>query len=239
MIRALLIFIFLLIVFTGSVFIIMQAPGFASFTYGDTTYEIPLVEFIIGLFILFTIFYILIRLFGLIFSAPKRIHSAMDRRRQNKFLDNTQHGLTKYVQGDWEQAEKLLLRGANNSIASSINYIWAARAAHKRGDYSGRDAHLASAKKANPDETAALEVLQAELLLEQHMPEQALASLSQHSDAIRSNPKIASLFAKAYEQLKDWNKLAGIIPQLKSSKNLDKKSFNQTEKRALQGLLRQ
>ena len=237
MIRALLVFILLLAVFTASVFIVMQAPGFASFTYGDTTYELPLVEFVIGLFVLFTIFYIIIRLFSLIFSAPKRIHSAMDRRRHNKALGDTQQGLTKYVQGDWAQAEKLLLRGADNSSTSAINYIWAARAAHKRGDFPERDAHLASAKKASPNETSALEVLQAELLLEQQMPEQALANLNKHSDAIRSNPKIASLFANAYEQLKDWSKLADIIPQLKNSKKLNEKYFHQVEKQALKGLL--
>ncbi len=237
MIRALLVFIFFLAVFTAAVFIVMQAPGIASFTYGNTTYELPLVEFVIGLFILFTIFYILIRLFSLIFSAPKRIHSAMDRRRHHKALDDTQQGLTKYVQGDWAQAEKLLLRGADNSSTSAINYIWAARAAHNRGDFSDRDAHLTSAKKTNPNETSALEVLQAELLLEQHMPEQALASLNKHSDAIRSNPKIAALFASAYEQLKDWNKLANILPQLKNTKNINEKYFNQVEKQALKGLL--
>ena len=237
MIRALLVFIFFLAIFTAAVFFVMQKPGFASFTYGDTTYELALVEFVIGLFILFTIFYILMRLFGLIFSAPKRINKAMNKHRHGKSLNNMQQGLTKYIEGDWARSEKLLLRGAENSNASSVNYIWAARAAHKRGDYVERDAHLARAKQSNPNDVAALEVLQAELLLEQQMPEQALASLSKHSDAIRSNPKIAALFANAYEQLKDWTKLADIIPQLKGSKNFDPQAFKRIEKQALKGLL--
>ena len=237
MIRALILFIFFLIVFTVAVFFAMQAPGYASFTYGATTYELPLVEFVIGLFILFTFFYILLRLFALIFNAPKRIQSAMDRRRQNKALGNTQRGLTKFTQGDWMQSEKLLLSGADNSSSAMVNYIWAARAAHMRGDFVARDAHLAEAKKSSPHDGSALDVLRAEFLLDQRMPEQALASLSQHEDAIRSNPKIASLFANAYEQLGDFEKLAEIIPLLKNSKNIDQSTYSQIEKRAIKGLL--
>lgn len=237
MIRALLVFIFFLIVFTAAVFLAMQAPGFASFTYGETTYELPLVEFVIGLFVLFTVFYIVLRLFALVFSAPKRIQSAMDKRRQKKALGNTQQGLTKFTHGDWMQSEKLLLSGAVHSNSAMVNYIWAARAAHMRGDFAERDAHLAEAKTSSPTDHSALDVLRAELLLDQCMPEQALASLSQHEHTIRSNPKIACLFAKVYEQLGDWEKLSGIIPQLKNSKYIDQHTYSQMEKRAIQGLL--
>lgn len=237
MIRALLIFIFFLIVFTATVFITMQAPGFASFTYGATTYELPLVEFVIGLFILFTAFYIVLRLFALLFSAPKRIQSAMDKRRQNKSLGNTQEGLTKFTQGDWAQSEKLLLSGADHSNVAMVNYIWAARAAHMRGSFTERDTYLSKAKSKSPAEQLALEVLRAELLLDQNMPEQALANLSQHEGVMNSNPKIASLFAHTYEQLGDWNKLAEIIPQLKSSKDMNQQTIKQIEKKAIHGLL--
>lgn len=237
MIRALLIFIFFLIVFTAAVFLTMQAPGFASFSYGETTYELPLVEFVIGLFILFTIFYIVLRSLALLFSAPKRIQAAMDKRRQSKALGNTQEGLTKFTQGDWAQSEKLLLSGADHSNAAMVNYIWAARAAHMRGDFSERDTHLSAAQSKNPTEQSALEILRAELLLDQKMPEQALANLSQHEDELQSNPKIATLFANTYEQLGDWSKLANILPQLKSVKNIDPQAFKQIEKKAIQGLL--
>ena len=237
MIRALLVFLLFLALFTVSVFIAMQQTGFASLRYGDTEYTVNLVHFVIGAFILLPIIYIFFKLIGLLFKAPKLIHEKMSNRRHNKALKDTQQGLTKFIQGDWIQSEKLLLRGAENSNTSAINYIWAARAAHQRGDFTERDTHLAAAKNANPEETAALDVLQAEMLLEQKMPEQALASLSKHNGAIRTNPKIATLFANAYEQLQDWDKLAGIIPQLKNVKNLDAQVYSHIEKQALKGLL--
>ncbi len=237
MIRALLVFLFFLALFTISVFFAMQQTGFASLRYGDTEYTVNLVHFVIGLFILLPIIYVFFKLVGLLFNAPKFIHDKMRRRRQNKALSDTKQGLTKYIQGDWSESEKLLLRGAKDSNASAINYIWAAQAAHQRGDFTLRDTHLASAKNANPNETTVLDILQAGMLLEQKMPEQALASLSKHNESIRSNPKIAMLFAKAYEQLKDWDKLADIMPQLKNTKNLDRQIYTVIEKQALKGLL--
>jgi HemY protein len=237
MIRALLIFIFFLIIFTAAVFFAMQETGFVNFSYGDSEYTISLVNFVIGLFIVLPLVYIFFKTLGLIFNAPKMINNSMTNRRQNKALQNTQKGLSKYTQGDYSQSEKLLLSAADHSPSAEINYTWAARSAHMRGNYAERDTHLAAAKKSNPEHSSALDVLRAELLLDQHMPEQALASLSQQSDAVRSNPKIASLFAAAYEQLGDWTKLAELIPQLKGNKNIDAQTYNRIEKQTLKGLL--
>lgn len=237
MIRALLVFIFFLIIFTASVFFAMQQPGFVNFNYGDSEFTINLVHFVIGLFILLPLLYIFFKILGLIFNAPKMINNSVTRRRQNKATQDTQKGLNKYTQGDYSQSEKLLLNAAEHSSAAEINYIWAARAAHMRGDHAQRDVHLAAAKDSNPEDSSALDILRAELLLDQKLPEQALASLSQHSDAVRSNPKIATLFASAYEQLGDWNNLSELLPQLKSSKNIDTQTYQHIEKQTLKGLL--
>ena len=236
MIRALLVFIFFLIIFTASVFFAMQQPGFVNFSYGDSEYTINLVHFVIGLFIILPLIYIFFKILGLIFNAPKMINNSVTQRRKNKAAQDTQTGLNKYTQGDYSQSEKLLLGSAEHSSSAEINYTWAARAAHMRGNYAERDIHIAAAEKCNPEDSTALDVLRAELLLDQNMPEQALASLRQHSDAVSSNAKIATLLASAYEQLGDWEKLAELIPQLKASKNIDAQTYQHIEKQTLKGL---
>ena len=215
----------------------MQAPGSASFTYGELTIELPLVKFAIALFIVFVIFYLLFRILGWLFNAPKHIQAVAARHKQHRAIEDTKEGLTKFILGDWAQAEKLLLRGADNTDTACINYIWAANAAHQSGDYAARDRHLGMAKKYTPAAHSALNVLQAELLLSQGMPEQALASISQQSNKIRSNPKIAKLFASAYQQLNDWQKLAAIIPDLKKAKNFDRQDLSRIQTQTLLGLL--
>ena len=237
MLRTLLLFIFFITVFTGIVLYLMQAPGSASFTYGELTIELPLVKFAIALFIVFVIFYLLFRILGWLFNAPKHIQAVVARHKQHRAIEDTKEGLTKFILGDWAQAEKLLLRGADNTDTACINYIWAANAAHQSGDYAARDHHLGMAKKCTPAAHSALNVLQAELLLSQGMPEQALASISQQSNKIRSNPKIAKLFASAYQQLNDWQKLAAIIPDLKKAKNFDRQDLSRIQTQTLLGLL--
>jgi len=238
MLRALLIFIFFLAIFAAVVLYLMQAPGFASFSFGNLNIELPLVKFAIGLFIVFTILYFLLRMIGLLFSAPRRIQSATVQRKKRKAVNATNAGLTKYTLGDWAQSEKLLLRGAENKNTAYINYIWAARAAHQSGDYETRDRHLSIAKKLTPEAHAAFNVLQAELLLDQDMPEQALASLNQQHNAVSSNSKIAALYSNAYIQLEDWQKLAEFIPNLKKTKGIDQQFVTNVQKQTALGLLR-
>ena len=237
MLRTLIIFIFFLLTFAGITLFLMQETGFATFNYGDLNIELPLVRFVIGLFIFITILYFILRILSFLFNAPKRIQESASRSKQQKAINNTKQGLTKFILGDWDQSEKLLLKGANSLDSACINYIWAARSAHHAGDYEARDHHLGMAKKCTPDAHAALNVLQAELLLDQGLPEQALASLNQQTDNIRSNPKIAMLFATAYEKLNDWEKLLKIIPELNRTKGLDKKLLRKIEKQTILGLL--
>jgi len=238
MLRALLIFIFFLAIFAVVILYLMQAPGFASFSYGDLNIELPLVRFAIGLFIVLTILYFLLRMIGLLFSAPRRIQYATAQRKKRKANNATNEGLTRYTLGDWEQSEKLLLRGAEDTNAAHINYIWAARAAHQSGDYETRDRHLDMAKKSTPEAHATLNVLHAELLLDQDMPEQALASLSQQRNAFGSNSKIAALYTNAYIGLEDWQKLAEFIPNLEKTKGIDQQFITNVQKQTALGLLR-
>lgn len=237
MLRILIIFILFLVVFAGIVLFLMQETGFAIFNYGDLSIEIPLVNFAIGLFVIFTFLYVLFKLFSFLFNAPGRIQSATTHRKQNKALNNTKEGLTKYILGDWINSEKLLLRGAINSDKACVNYFWAARAAHYSGNYEARDEYLGKAKDCTPDAQAALNVLQAELLLDQDLPEQALASLSQQISDIRTNTKIAKLVALAYLRLNNWEKLSTLLPELKSSKGLDRHTIENIKKQTALGLL--
>jgi len=237
MFRILVIFILFLIVFAGIILFLMQEPGFVVFNYGNLSIEIPLVNFAIGLFFVITFIYVLSIFFRFLFNAPGRIQSAAIHRKQNKALNYTKEGLTKYILGDWNKSEKLLLRGANNSDKACVNYIWAARAAHHSGDYETRDQYLGKARNCTPDAKAALNVLQAELLLDQGLPEQALTSLSQQINEVRSNPKIAKLVALAYLRLNDWEKLSTLLSGLKSSKGLDKHAIEDIKKQTALGLL--
>lgn len=237
MLRILLPFILFLILFAGIVLYVMQVPGLAIFTYGDITVELTLVGFVIGTCIGFAVLYLLLRLLGLAMNAPARIQTARSRHRQRNAARDTSRGLTRFASGDWAQSEKLLVRGAAHTHSTHINYLWAANAAQQSGNYEMRDRHLEQARKYMPGKQAALDILHAEFLQQQGLPEQVLACVEPHSGEISSNSKIASLFAGAYEQLQDWQQLARIIPDLKKNSNFDSGALARIQKNTVQGLL--
>lgn len=237
MLRPLLIFMVFLILFAGIILYVMQAPGLAVFTYGDVTIEMPLVRFVVGACVAVVVLYLALRLLGLVFNAPLRFRAARSRRRQRKAAVDTSQGLAKFASGDWLQAEKLLIRGAGEARSAHINYIWAARAAQQSGNHEMRDQYLEQAEKFMPDKQAMLDILRAEFLLQQGLPEQVLACIEPYSGKISNNSKVAGLFAGAYEQLRDWQQLAGIIPDLEKNRGIRPEVLEKIRKNTVCGLL--
>ena len=237
MLRILLLFIVFLILFAGIVLYVMQAPGLAVFTYGDIAVELPLVGFVIGACIGFAALYLLLRLLGLVFNAPLRIQAARSRHKRRRAARDTSKGLTRFASGDWAQSEKLLVRGAEHADSTHINYIWAANAAQQASNYEMRDRYLEQAKKCMPGKQTALDILHAEFLLLQGQSEQVLTCVERYSGEIRSNSKIAGLFAGAYEQLQDWQQLARMIPDLKKNSHFDPDALARIQNNTVRGLL--
>ncbi len=237
MLRSLLIFMVFLILFAGIILYVMQAPGLAVFTYGDVMVELPLVRFVVGACVAVVVLYLALRLLGLVFNAPLRLRAARSRRSQRKAAVDTSQGLVKFASGDWRQAEKLLIRGAGEVRSAHINYIWAARAAQHNGNTELRDQYLEQAEKSMPEKQAALDILRAEFLLQQGQPEQSLACIESFSGKIANNSKIAGLFASAYEQLHDWQQLAGIIPDLEKNHSIRPETLENIRKNTVCGLL--
>jgi len=238
MLRALLIFIIFLIIFAGIVLFVLQAPGQAILTYGDTTIELPLVGFVIGIFIVFVLLYLLLRLLNLIIHMPRRIHAARARHRQRASEQDTRKGLTRFVSGDWARSEKLLARAAEHANHPFIHYLLAAQAAKLSGNDESLNHYLEQAEKCMPaKQRAALDILHAEILLQQGQPEQALSCIVPHCEELRSNSKVAGLLAGAYDQLQDWQQLARILPDLKKNPCFDRTELEILQNKTVHGLL--
>ncbi len=237
MLRILVLLVFFLSLLAGITLYLMQAPGLAVFTYGDVMIELPLVRFFIGACVAVAGLFLVLRMLGFVFNAPLRIQAARYKRRRRKAAKDTLQGLTRFAAGDWTQAEKLLIRGADETRSEYINYMWAANAAQQSGDYELRDQYLKQARKSLPGKQVALDILQAEFLLQQGLPKQALENIEPYSGQISSNPKIAGLFADSYEQLEDWQQLASLIPDLEKNNGFAPENLASTREKAVRGLL--
>ena len=237
MLRILLLFVLFLIFFTGIIFYLVQEPGVASFTYGDLLIELPLVKFTIGIFIVFAIMYIIIRIVGSLYNAPKRFQKAAKQRKKQKAFATTKKGLNRFLQGDWKQSENLLLSAVNEFGNNFTNYAWAACSAHQLGKYDTRDKYFESAKKAAEKTDSTIDILRSELLLDQGLPEQALAALNKINHGALANSKIATLYVTAYSQLKDWDKLIELIPKLHKFVGFNQEKIAKLQQLTVRGLL--
>ena len=86
MIKRILFLLLLALVITSFAIVVLREPGFAVFSYGDTTVEIPLIKFYFAVIALFIALYILFRLLGYIFRLPGRLHSKRQHKKELEIM---------------------------------------------------------------------------------------------------------------------------------------------------------
>ena len=95
--------------------IVMREPGFAVFSYGDTTIEIELFKFYLGAVILFVLLYIIFRLLGYFYRLPKQLHDARQQKRQLEIMRGLESSILDASQFSWESATRNSTTHVKNS----------------------------------------------------------------------------------------------------------------------------
>lgn len=198
----------------------LSDPGFIVIGYQNWSVEMTLLFFLIALFFSFLGFYLLLRiLFGTL-NLPRILRrrggEARSRRSQKALLE----GLIESAEGNWEKAEKSLIRHAADSGTPLINYLTAARAAHSRGDATLRDEYFQLARDSTPEAGVAIELTKAELLLSDEQFEEAISSLTQLKEVAPGHATILKMMHKIYTRLEDWEALHHLLPSLHANKVL-------------------
>lgn len=210
--------------------------GYVLITIADNIFEMSVSTLLVLFFILvcalFTLEFILRKLFAIPTSANKWILT----RKTSKARELTNSGLLKLLEGDWKQAEKLVVKGAEHADAPLLNYLAAAEAAQYRGDVESRDHYLqlASDYKGN---SLATSLTRAKLQFHQGQYEQALASLKDLQESHPRNKILLSLLKDTYVQLNDWQALLKLMPTLTRNDVLTEKQASQLSVDAECGLM--
>ena len=147
-------------------------------------------------------------------------------------------GLIESAEGNWEKAEKHLIRHAADSGVPLINYLTAARVAHSRGASEQRDEYLRLAHQIAPEAEVAVGITRAELQLSNKQFDQALESLT-HLDRIApSHATVLRLKHQLFVQMEDWEALHKLIPTLNSQKVMMETEIRLLETETYSALLR-
>ncbi|MEI7866851.1 MAG: heme biosynthesis HemY N-terminal domain-containing protein [Candidatus Methylumidiphilus sp.] len=192
--------------------------GYVIVGIGQWSVESSLLFTGVLLAVTFVLLYFAVRLIVTAISLPKILKQRGFEQRSKRSQEALLTGLIESAEGNFETAEKHLIRHAANSGVPLINYLTAARAAQSRGALEQRDEYLKLAQETMPEAELAIGLTKVELQLSNQQFEEALESLTQLDKIAPSHAAVLKLMHQAYANLADWQGLSLIIPQLKSNK---------------------
>ncbi|BBL56859.1 heme biosynthesis HemY N-terminal domain-containing protein [Methylomonas koyamae] len=214
-------------------------PGYVLIGFGHWSLETSLTVFAVASVIGFFGLYSLFRLLGVLLRLPGQI----SRRRRNIKFNRSQEaliaGLFDAADGNWERAEKVLVKHAANSGAPLLHYLTAARAAQSRGALDKRDEYLQKAAAQSSDTNITVGLTQAELHLSGQQFEQALETLGKLHSINPGHARVLKMMHQAYQHLGDWEGLSKLLPSLQQHKVLMEAEVKLLETETFSRLLKQ
>lgn len=155
--------------------------------------------------------WLLTRVFGL----RRKTQGWFGSRRRRKANLQTVNATLAMAEGHYNQAEKLLIKGADNSDTPLLNYMSAARVAQARGDEIRRDHYLQKAQEENPKAELALTLFQTQLQIEQGQYDSALGRLESIYALNPRHPMVLDQLRQVYLAREDWAALIDLAPALR------------------------
>lgn len=214
-------------------------PGYVIVGHGQWALESTLLTLLGILLVLFILLHVALRLLGTMVSLPKSIKRRGERKRSQRSQEALLVGLYESAQGNWEKAEKTLVRHAANSGAPLIHYLTAARAAQSRGARELRDEYLRVAAETMPEAELAIGLTRAELQLSERQFDDALENLIQLNKIAPTHAAVLKMLHRTYAHLEDWEALHALLPKLSGSKVMMEAEIKLLETETYSALLKQ
>ncbi len=216
-----------------------EDSGYVLFGRGYDTLEMSLSLFLVLLILSYFFGYILVRFISRTWTMPEHLKQWRRIQQAEKARKISLKGLINLSQGQWKKAERLLTRAVKNSDMPLLNYLSAAKAAQKQNAPERRDHYLALAYQSMPEADFSVKLTQAELQFAHGQHEQALATLVHLHRLSPKHPHIMVLLSQLYQQLKSWEDLRQLLPQLHKHAVFPEKELLKIEKETYIELVQQ
>lgn len=216
-----------------------ESPGYVLIGIGSWSIETSLVVFAVSLIIGFFVFYLFFRFLGWLLRLPGQIKARGRNIKFNRSQEALIAGLVDSAEGNWEKAEKVLIKHASHSGAPLIHYLTAAKAAQSRGAIDKRDEYLRKAADQAPGSDVAIGLTQAELHLSGNQFDQALETLTRLHSIDPTHANVLKLLHQTYQHIGDWEGIRKLIPSLHNNKVLMEAEIKLLETEAFSKLLKQ
>ena len=211
--------------------------GYVLLAWHDTSVEMSLGTLVVLVLFVFFGLYLLTTLVIKLWTFPRRIREALERRRELRARRASIRGLIDISEGRWADSEHNLMRHAVDSKVPLITYIAAARAAQMQGAHERRDTYLRRAYEQVPAAHLAVLLTQAELQIGHRQYEHALATLRHLQELDPNHAYGLKLLARLYKKLGDWMPLRALIPRLREFRAMPRAEIDRLEAQAVCALL--
>ncbi|WP_413285567.1 heme biosynthesis protein HemY [Vibrio sp. MA40-2] len=235
MIRAIFLFLVLGIgLFAGTQFSGQQ--GYVLISIADTTIEMSVTTMVIFIVALLAL------LFGLEYFIKKTMSMSSTTwnwfsvRKLKRARRNTNEGIIRLLEGDWQTAEKKVTRWANHHDMPLLCYLIASEAAQEMGDNSKREKYLQLAEKQD-NSRLAVQLTKARQQVREQNFDQSLEILTGLQADHGSNPLVLNLLKITYINLKLWQPLQDILPKLLKCNLIDAEEQSKLSQQAYCGML--
>ena len=233
--------LFLLLIIASVIIGIAVAkdPGYLLIVYRKTSVEMPLWLGIMGTLLGMYAVYLIAFIIRNIIAVPGELKHWIKHGRLHRMRRRTVRGYIALLEGNWKEAEQLLVKSSHRMHTAVINYLCAATAAEKQGKMAERDEYLRKAHQIDSRADLAIGIVQARLQMDSGQWEQSLATLQRMHQLSPDHDFILELLEQVLIQLKDWASLLDLLPVLKKKKLISESQFLALSRTAYSGLLMQ
>lgn len=199
----------------GVVAVIETDPGYLLLAYGNYTLETSLWVGLCLLFLFTLVLYGLVALLRRLVGGQKSLSGWLESRRARQAMRLTNRGLVGFIEGNWSQARRDLLRGTRGKEAPLANYLLAAKASAQMGEPEQTEQQLLAAEQSSAGAKVAVALTRAQIRLRAGQYRQAIDTLQEARRSPGRYPQALALLQQAYTGLGDWAGLAELLPLLK------------------------
>lgn len=203
--------------------------GYVLISHGDYTVEMALTTLVALVLAAVVVITGLWRAVAWLWTLPARLREANQRRLAARARRALTRGLTEIAEGRFAEGERQMVRYAGDSDLPLVNYLMAARAAHRAGASERRDAYLRTAADIAPNSVIPVLLTQAEMQLDGGQLELALVTLRRLQDIKPGHAFGLRLLARAHELGRDWASLEMLLPRLRKSSAMSEAEVERIE----------
>ncbi|MDH5544826.1 MAG: tetratricopeptide repeat protein [Gammaproteobacteria bacterium] len=219
--------------------VLREDTGYVLMGMGHWTVEMSFVLFCLLGFVAIGISYYLLRTLSSIMRGRRIYRKWRVNKLASSASEDLSKGLLAQSEGQWNKAERALVKKAENSKQPVINYLEAAKAATAQGASDRAERYLKLAQTAAPRKDIAIELTRVELLLNKNNTDSALEILQQLRKQKPKSTRVLDLMAQAFKQRGEWDKIIDIIPDIRKHHALDLDSYLALEHETYMGLIEQ